>query len=145
MPTKISYSSLCLGVLFYYLEMVHEFFFRLYVQGMNREPVYQHQTVLSLVFLGYLLCLVPIFFFCLRQYINNYYRFLFYVFFPYLLSIVTWYFNIYISYDAKSLKYLGYGSKTGLWGEVLIIPYVLHGVFLIPIVAYATDFVFLRF
>ncbi|CAM1022195.1 hypothetical protein EB1316870_11935 [Proteus mirabilis] len=26
MPAKISYISLCLSVLFYYLEMVHEFF-----------------------------------------------------------------------------------------------------------------------
>lgn len=137
MPTKISYISLSLGILFYYLEMVHEFFFRLYPKAMNTVPIFQHQTLLSIIFAIYLLSIAPLFFLCIKNKINNGYRFLFFIALPYILSVITWYFNIYIS---NPNHYSSSGSITGVFGHMFMASYVIHGVFFIPIVAYAADF-----
>lgn len=93
MPTKISYISLSLGILFYYLEMVHEFFFRLYPKAINTVPIFQHQTLLSLIFAIYLLSIAPLFFLFIKNKMNNGYRFLFYIVLPYILSVIAWYSN----------------------------------------------------
>ncbi len=137
MPIKISYISLSLGILFYYLEMVHEFFFRLYPKAMNTVPIFQHQALLSLIFVIYLLSIAPLFFFYIKNKMNNGYRFLFYIVFPYILSVIAWYINIYITNPSQ---YSSNGSTTGVLGHMFMTSYVIHGVFLIPIVAYAADF-----
>lgn len=137
MSTKISYISLFLGILFYYLEMVHEFFFRLYPKAINTVPIFQHQTLLSLIFAIYLLSIASLFFLCIKNKINNGYRFLFYIVLPYILSVIAWYINIYITNPSQ---YSSNGSTTGILGHMFMTSYVIHGVFLIPIVAYATDF-----
>lgn len=137
MSTKISYISLFLGILFYYLEMAHEFFFRLYPKAINTVPIFQHQTLLSLIFAIYLLSIAPLFFLCIKNKINNGYRFLFYIVLPYILSVIAWYINIYITNPSQ---YSSNGSTTGILGHMFMTSYVIHGVFLIPIVAYATDF-----
>ncbi len=137
MPTKISYISLSLSILFYYLEMVHEFFFRLYPKAMNTVPIFQHQKLLSLIFTIYLLSIAPLFFFCIKNKMNNGYRFLFYIVLPYILSVIAWYINIYI---ANPSQYSSNGSTTGVFAHIFMTSYVIHGVFLIPIVAYAADF-----
>lgn len=137
MPTKISYISLSLGILFYYLEMVHEFFFRLYPKAMNTVPIFQHQTLLSIIFAIYLLSIAPLFFLCIKNKINNNYRFLFYIVLPYILSVIAWYINIYITNPSQ---YSSHGSTTGALGHMFMTSYVIHGVFFIPIVAYAADF-----
>ncbi len=133
MPTKISYISLSLGILFYYLEMVHEFFFRLYPKAMNTVPIFQHQILLSLIFAIYLLSIAPLFFLCIKNKINNGYRFLFYIVLPYILSVIAWYIT-------NPSQYSSNGSTTGILGHMFMTSYVIHGVFLIPIVAYAADF-----
>lgn len=68
---------------------------------------------------------------------NNGYRFLFYIVLPYILSVIAWYINIYI---ANPSQYSSNGSTTGIFGHIFMTSYVIHGVFLIPIVAYAADF-----
>lgn len=136
MPTKISYISLSLGILFYYLEMVHEFFFRLYPKAINTVPIFQHQKLLSLIFAIYLLSIAPLFFFYIKNKMNNGYRFLFYIVLPYILSVIAWYINIYITNPSQ---YSSNGSTTGVLGHMFMTSYVIHGVFLIPIVAYVTD------
>lgn len=137
MPTKISYISLSLGILFYYLEMVHEFFFRLYPKAMNTVPIFQHQILLSIIFAIYLLSIAPLFFLYIKNKMNNGYRFLFYIVLPYILSVITWYINIYI---ASPNQFSSIGSTTGVFGHIFMTSYVIHGVFLIPIVAYLADF-----
>lgn len=137
MPTKISYISLSLGILFYYLEMVHEFFFRVYPNAMNTVPIFQHQTLLSLIFAIYLLSIAPLFFLCIKNKINNGYRFLFYIVLPYILLVITWYINIYIT---NPNHYSSSGSITGVFGHMFMTSYIMHGVFLIPIVTYTADF-----
>ncbi len=136
MPTKISYISLSLAILFYYLEMVYEFFFRLYPKAMNTAPIFQHQNLLSLIFVVYLLSIAPLFFFYIKNKMNNGYRFLFYVALPYILSVITWYINIYI---ANPNQFSSNGSITGIFGHMFMTSYIIHGVFLIPIVAYVAD------
>lgn len=133
----LTHISISLAILFYYLEMVHEFFFRLYPKAMNTAPIFQHQTLLSIIFAIYLLSIAPLFFLCIRNKINNGYRFLFFIALPYILSVITWYFNIYIS---NPNHYSSSGSITGVFGHMFMTSYVIHGVFLIPIVAYAADF-----
>ncbi len=137
MPAKISYISLCLSVLFYYLEMVHEFFFRLYPRAINTVPFFQYQTLLSIVFAIYLLSIAPLFFFCIKNKMNNRYRLLFYIVLPYILSVITWYINIYIDIPTHYFKN---GSITGVLSHMFMTSYIIHGVFLIPIVAYIADF-----
>lgn len=136
MPTKISYISLSLAILFYYLEMVYEFFFKLYPKAMNTAPIFQHQNLLSLIFVVYLLSIAPLFFFYIKNKMNNGYRFLFYIVFPYILSVITWYINIYIT---NPNQFSSNGSITGIFGHMFMTSYIIHGVFLIPIVAYVAD------
>lgn len=136
MPTKISYISLSLAILFYYLEMVYEFFFRLYPKAMNTVPIFQHQNLLSLIFVVYLLSIAPLFFFYIKNKMNNGYRFLFYVALPYILSVITWYINIYI---ANPNQFSSNGSIIGIFGHIFMTSYIIHGIFLIPIVAYVVD------
>ncbi|AWS50261.1 sodium:solute symporter [Providencia rettgeri] len=133
----LTHISISLAILFYYLEMVHEFFFRLYPKAMNTAPIFQHQTLLSIIFAIYLLSIAPLFFLCIKNKINNGYRFLFFIALPYILSVITWYFNIYIS---NPNHYSSSGSITGVFGHMFMASYVIHGVFFIPIVAYVADF-----
>lgn len=133
----LTHISISLAILFYYLEMVHEFFFRLYSKAMNTAPIFQHQTLLSIIFAIYLLSIAPLFFLCIKNKINNGYRFLFFIALPYILSVITWYFNIYIF---NPNHYSSSGSITEVLGHMLMASYVIHGVFFIPIVAYAADF-----
>lgn len=133
----LTHISISLAILFYYLETVHEFFFRLYPKTMNTAPIFQHQTLLSIIFAIYLLSIAPLFFLCIKNKINNGYRFLFFIALPYILSVITWYFNIYIS---NPNHYSSSGSITGLFGHMFMASYVIHGVFFIPIVAYVADF-----
>lgn len=133
----LTHISISLAILFYYLEMVHEFFFRLYPKAMNTAPIFQHQTLLSIIFTIYLLFIAPLFFLCIKNKINNGYRFLFFIALPYILSVITWYFNIYIS---NPNHYSSSGSITGVFGHMFMASYVIHGVFFIPIVAYVADF-----
>lgn len=133
----LTHISISLAILFYYLEMVHEFFFRLYPKAMNTAPIFQHQTLLSIIFAIYLLSIAPLFFLCIKNKINNGYRFLFFIALPYILSVITWYFNIYIF---NPNHYSSSGSITEVLGHMLMASYVIHGVFFIPIVAYAADF-----
>lgn len=79
----------------------------------------------------------PLFFLCIKNKINNGYRFLFFITLPYILSVITWYFNIYIS---NPNHYSSSGLITGVFGHMFMASYVIHGVFFIPIVAYAADF-----
>lgn len=133
----LTHISISLAILFYYLEIVHEFFFRLYPKAMNTAPIFQHQTLLSIIFAIYLLSIAPLFFLCIKNKINNGYRFLFFIALPYILSVITWYFNIYIS---NPNHYSSSGSITGVFGHMFMASYVIHGVFFIPIVAYVADF-----
>ncbi len=68
---------------------------------------------------------------------NNGYRLLFYIVLPYILSVITWYINIYIDIPTHYFKN---GSITGVLSHMFMTSYIIHGVFLIPIVAYIADF-----
>ncbi len=68
---------------------------------------------------------------------NNRYRLLFYIVLPYILSVITWYINIYIDIPTHYFKN---GSITGVLSHMFMTSYIIHGVFLIPIVAYIADF-----
>lgn len=103
---------------------------------MNTVPIFQHQALLSIIFAIYLLSIVPLLFLCIKNKINNGYHFLFYIVFPYILYVIAWYINIYITNPSQ---YSSNGSTTGVLGHMFMTSYVIHGVFLIPIVAYVTD------
>ena len=45
--------SLFISIIFYYLEMVHEYFFKIYSHALNKIPVFECNAWISLVFLFY--------------------------------------------------------------------------------------------
>lgn len=112
----ISYISLCLGVIFYYLQGVHQIFFTIIKEGSFNAPVsfYYHYS-LSLGLFSYVIILAPIYYYYLKIHINLIYRMLLYVVLPTLIAFVFWYFYIYLSYSVshwmedtiyKTIKYI---------------------------------------
>lgn len=68
---------------------------------------------------------------------NNSYRFLFYIVLWYLPSVIIECINI---YTTNQNQYSSNSSITRVFGYMFMTSYVIHGVFLIPIVAYVADF-----
>lgn len=99
----ISYLSICLGVLFYYLETVHQLFFTLYKKGGNNESIsIAFYDALSLGLLFYAIVLAPVYYYYLRIRINLVYRVLLYFFVPSIISLVFWYFYVFVKFPIGS-------------------------------------------
>lgn len=99
----ISYISLCLGGVFYYLEVVNQLFFVIYKDGANHIPItLVYHKALSFSLLVYLVILAPVYYFYLKKYINIIYRFLLYFIIPATISLILWYFYIFRSYPIGS-------------------------------------------
>lgn len=112
----ISYISLCLGVIFYYFEAVHQLFFTIIKEGSFNAPVsFAYHHSLSLGLFIYVIVLAPIYYYHLKTHINLLYRTLLYIVLPTIISFIFWYFYVYISYSVshwmedtiyKTIKYI---------------------------------------
>lgn len=136
----ISYISLCLGVIFYYLEAVHQLFFTIIKEGSFNAPVsFAYHHSLSVGLFIYVIVLALIYYYHLKTHINLLYRMLLYVVLPTLIAFVFWYFHIYLSYSVshwmedtiyKTIKY------------ILIISYLQSLIIIMTLVSVISDIIF---
>ena len=67
----ISYVSLCLGVIFYYFEGVHQLFFTIIKYGSFNAPIsFAYHHALSFGLLAYVIALAPVYYYYLKTRIN---------------------------------------------------------------------------
>lgn len=112
----ISYISLCLGVIFYYLQSVHQIFFTIIKEGSFNTPIFSsYHHSLSIGLFTYIIVLAPIYYYHLKTHITLLYRMLLYIFLPTVIAFFFWYFYIYLSYSVshwmedtiyKTIKYI---------------------------------------
>lgn len=138
--TLIPYISIFISVIFYYAEMAHQFFFKIFPHATNTIALFEHIKTISHYYLVYLIVIVPIFI-LLNGKINLLYKCLFYFAFPYLLSLFAWYAHIYI-YLPKNPN-LGSGTLLGEFGYITVTIYIIYGSFLIPLIAVLCE-IFIR-
>ena len=136
----ISYISLCLGIAFYYLETIHQLFFRIYGETANHAPTtFAYHKVLNLALVLYVIVLAPVYYYYLKTRINLAYRVLLYFLIPSIISFVFWYFYKYLSYSAKSFEIGGSTYETVKY--IIFISY-LHGLTIIlTLVSVSSDIV----
>lgn len=131
----ITLISLFISIIFFYLEKVHEFFFKLYPHSVNSKIVIEIQKSLSYSFSLYLIALaliMPLFFKKIN--INMLHRFIIYFLIPYIINLIVWYFN---GYQTNIYKY-----NSVMISDFFFTSYVIHFIFIIPIVAYLLDYTF---
>lgn len=130
----ILFLSLSLSVAFFYLETVHEYFFKFYPHTINSKLVIEYQKTLSLALSIYLIALFAFVIYASRKdlKINKTYRLGAYILIPYLINISVWGFS-----EFQTIKYR---QVSVMISDLLIVSYVIHFVFLIPIMAYLADY-----
>lgn len=136
----ISYISIVIGVVFYYLEVGNQLFFTLYKPGSNFAPIlFAYHKSMSFYFLGYLAILAPIFIFYLKTHLNIIYRILIYFLIPSIFSMVMWYFDITLQLPLKA-----YNVTTSKLDYILYFisqSYLVGMTFFITIIASICDLV----
>ncbi len=125
----ITLISLFISIVVFYLETVHEFFFKLYPYSVNSKIVIEIQKILSYSFFSYLIALALITLFFIKKInFDKKFRFIIYLLIPYIINMIVWYFN---GYQVINYKY-----TSVMVTDFLFISYVIHFIFIIPIIAY---------
>lgn len=131
----ITLISLFISIVVFYLETVHEFFFKLYPYSVNAKIVIEIQKILSYSFFSYLIALALITLFFIKKInFDKKFRFIIYLLIPYIINMIVWYFN---GYQVINYKY-----TSVMVTDFLFISYVIHFIFIIPIIAYILDYTF---
>ncbi len=131
----ITLISLFISIVVFYLETVHEFFFKLYPYSVNSIIVIEIQKILSYSFFSYLIALALITLFFIKKInFDKKFRFIIYLLIPYIINMIVWYFN---GYQVINYKY-----TSVMVTDFLFISYVIHFIFIIPIIAYILDYTF---
>ncbi len=131
----ITLISLFISIVCFYLETVHEYFFKLYPHSVDSKIVIEIQKLLALSFFSYLIALALIMpFFIKKISFNKKNRFILYFLIPYLINMIVWYFN---GYQTINYKY-----NSVMISDFFFTSYILHFVFIIPIIAYILDYTF---
>ncbi len=131
----ITLISLFISIVVFYLETVHEFFFKLYPYSVNSKIVIEIQKILSYSFFSYLIALALITLFFIKKInFDKKFRFIIYLLIPYIINMIVWYFN---GYQVINYKY-----TSVMVTDFLFISYVIHFIFIIPIIAYILDYTF---
>lgn len=142
MPIKnkplIIYVSFSISVVFYYLEMVHAFFFRIYSHGMNSTQIVNNNTLLSLIFFFSAFVVGAIIIYRQKMGVSHRFSMMIYLVYPYITSVVAWYFFDY--YGTEKPHYRTIREKSQNMGDFFIFSFLAHGIFFIPLVAYTCDF-----
>lgn len=105
----ISYISLCVGVIFYYLTVILQVFRTLYTeQNGFYEVTYAFFKVVNFALLAYVIILAPVYYYYLKTRIHFFYRVLLYFILPCFITSVIWYFRLYSlspkSYNSPELS-----------------------------------------
>lgn len=125
----ILYFSLSLSTLFFYLETVHQYFFRFYPYSLNVNLVIKTQSYLSFYLFIYLFILSVFFIFKTDFKYTSLFKFNVYFLFPYLICIFYWLLS---SHDRNS------EFSVSDW---LVNSYIIHFVFLITLLSYFIDYI----
>lgn len=134
---RISYVSLCLGVIFYYFEGVHQLFFTIIKDGSFNAPIsFAYHYALSFGLFAYVLVLAPVYYYYLKTRINLAYRVLLYFLIPSIISFVFWYFYIYLQYSPST--FIISSSEYETFKYILIISY-LQGLSILMTIASVTS------
>lgn len=130
----ILFLSLSLSVAFFYLETVHEYFFKFYPHAVNSKLAIEYQKMFSLALTVYLIALFIFVIYASRKQLktNKKYRLVAYVLMPYLINVIVWGFN-----EFQTNRYT---QLSVIITDLFISSYVIHFVFLIPIMAYLSDY-----
>ncbi|GHC05780.1 hypothetical protein GCM10007290_38330 [Providencia stuartii] len=145
MPTNvkaacISYASICIAVIFYFLEIGYQLFFTLYKPGSNfGYLLFAYHKSMSFYFLGYLVILAPIFILHLKNNLNFIYRVLIYFIIPSIFSMVLWYFNVYLQLPITINRLVN--SRLDAIIYFISQSYLVGMTFIITIVASISDFI----
>lgn len=129
--------SLFISIIFYYLEMVHEYFFKIYSHALNKTPVFECNAWISLVFLFYFIVLIGVLIFWRKIVVTRRVRFYVYIIIPYVICLIAWYLT---NYQMRKIHYRFPEDGIVPVTDFLIISYLMHGIFFIPLVAYTCDF-----
>lgn len=129
--------SLFISIIFYYLEMVHEYFFKIYSHALNKIPVFECNAWISLVFLFYFIVLIGVLIFWRKIVVTRRVRFYVYIIIPYVICLIAWYLT---NYQMRKIHYRFPEDGIVPVTDFLIISYLMHGIFFIPLVAYTCDF-----
>lgn len=135
--TIILYLSLFISIVFYYLEMVHEYFFKIYPHTLNKVPVFECNAWISFVFLFYFILSIGVSIFRGGTVVNRTVRFYVYIIIPYIISLIAWYLT---NYQTRKIHYRFPEDGIVPVTDFLIISYLMHGIFFVPLVAYTCDF-----
>ncbi len=145
MPTNIkeawiSYASICIGVIFYFLEVGHQLFFTLYKPGSNFDYLlFDYHKSMSLYFLGYLAILAPIFILYLKNNLNFICRVIIYFIIPSIFAMILWYFTVHLQLPLTINKLVN--SKLDAIIYFISQSYLVGMTFFITIIASISDFV----
>lgn len=134
----ILFFSLSLSVMFFYLETVHEYFFKWYSRAINIVPIIEKQKTLSFLFVIYLLIVGVFLLYRRKSDINKVLRVYIYLLLPYLVSTIAWCF---IDYSNNKTHHKMADRKIVTTSDLLILSYILHFVFIIPIISYPIDYI----
>lgn len=120
---RISYLALVMGVIFYYVQGVHQYFIVILKRGMYLEEViFRYIDIVNLALLIYVLLLFPVYYYYLNTRINLIYRVLLYFLIPSIISFILWRFYIYPYFTPRSFSY---GSTIyGQFKLIMIISYL---------------------
>ncbi|MBC4010519.1 hypothetical protein H8R13_01995 [Morganella morganii] len=133
----VVYLSFSISVIFYYLEMVHAFFFRIYSHGVNNVPIIKSNILASWIFFSFTFVLGTVIIHRKQTEVSKRFRAIVYLVFPYIISVVVWYF-----FDSHGTEthYQSVREKSQSIGDFFIFSFIAHGIFFIPLVAYTCDF-----
>lgn len=134
----ILFFSLSLSVIFFYLETVNEYFFKWYSRAINIVPIIEKQKILSFLFIIYLFIVGVFLLYRHKSDINKELRIYIYLLLPYLISTIVWFF---IDYPKNKTHHEIADRKIVAISDLLMVSYVLHFVFIIPIISYPVDYI----
>lgn len=130
----ISYFSLLFGVLFFYLELVYEYFFRFYPVSVNSNLIIPSIKSMSYSLFAYLafLCVFIVFSSIKSLMISKKDRLIIYFLIPYWINIVVWLSNDNVTNGTMRFSVI--------LSDIFITSYIIQFVFLITLFSYLVDY-----
>lgn len=130
----ISYFSLLFGILFFYLELVHEYFFRFYPVSVNSNLIIPSIKSMSYSLFAYLafLCVFIVFSSIKSLMISKKDRLIIYFLIPYWINIVVWLSNDNVTNGTMRFSVI--------LSDIFITSYIIQFVFLITLFSYLVDY-----
>lgn len=130
----ISYFSLLFGILFFYLELVHEYFFRFYPVSVNSNLIIPSIKSISYSLFAYLafLCVFIVFSSIKSLMISKKDRLIIYFLIPYWINIVVWLSNDNVTNGTMRFSVI--------LSDIFITSYIIQFVFLITLFSYLVDY-----